>query len=211
MFCFWCYAAHLQSLGKKTAPHQAFWGEVETGEGREHIRSWYVEVSRGVTGLRGQRAVVYPFLSSLKWNTIPPCLSKASKGKYQDEEERWAVATHDMGRWVEDRTLNCTRSVCVFIAAQWNPPLYWAKTKEPKCQLLGGKSRLVSAFKSKHRELIQEREGQAGLQAKTCTGTGGGTQGIQGQPVWDNMWGCVKCADSPWQSELMVFSLWLWS
>ena len=30
------------------------------------------------------------------------------------------------------------------------------------------------------------REGQAGLQAKTCTETGGGTWGIQGQPVWDN-------------------------
>ncbi len=42
------------------------------------------------------------------------------------------------GRWEEDRTLNCARVVRIFIAAQWNPPLHWAKTERPRCQLLGG-------------------------------------------------------------------------
>lgn len=117
---------------------------------------------------------------------------------------RWQNMTG--GRWEEDRTPNCARLVCVFIAAQRNPPLYWPKTEGPKCQLLGGNSRLISAFKSKHRELIQDREGRAGLQAKTCTETGGGTRGIRGQHVWDNVWGCADIL-SPWQNKLMVFSL----
>lgn len=200
-----CFCSHATFLLYCVKQHQAF-----GGAGR----------SKGSVGERGCEGVevclasgaylllfILPFLLWAEILALPDCL-RQEKGNIKRRRKggRWQNMTG--GRWEEDRTLNCAWLVHVFIAAQWNPPLYWAKTKGPKCHLLGGNIRLISAFKYKHRAHSKTERARQDTRLKL----------VQKQEeelvefkdnLWDNVCEWVKCTDtlSPWQHELIVFSL----